>query len=709
MNERNILEFKSSSSRIAVVYAPNGTGKTSFTKALLSTDSTENKYFNAVDKDGEVRSNDIYIIEDQIHRNVIKGDTSKYFLGKNIQEEYELKENLIKWREYIFREEMPIVLKEKYNVTKKSDYFVTKVAEYDNLVGKIIQSISNVRKRGDDIKDDKLLEFLKAHKKEEYTEIDKEDRSWLLSNEQIIKFLFGVKIDKTVSNTDVDTYEVNNDAINILTKYEKYHDCIVCDNKGINTKEIKCRKEKNNKNITENLDKTSLSILQNIVGKIKGDNDRFGIRKAAMDLLKNGNKTSFENVKKMIEEIFCNLYKEFQNTLINKFQEVDYLSNYEKYQKMLTETPQLTDEDVLFLKEVISSNINKNLELKRDDNNKLNIVLDNSYVLGVERDDLLLSTGEQNFISLSFEMLLAKNNNAKYVVIDDPISSFDSIYKNKLAFSIIKFLLKKNVIILTHNLDLIRLLEVQKNGCFNLYILNNTEKGVNGFIPINQNERNLLINLHNLVNFFNNKEEQLQKAVLDDRLFLMSMIPFMRGYAQLICSKTDWSGRISGIMHGYERNKRSVSYIYKCLFKHEFKKCVISTLDIVNFDINYEADILNPEYYPLLNDTLKQTLIYFHLRMKVEHLLVKRFGRNIIGNGKLEDLIQKAFSENKNDTKEIQLQKVKNKVFFMSRKTLLNEFNHFEGNMNIFQPAIDISMTELQVEAQEIMSRLNAL
>ena len=46
------------------------------------------------------------------------------------------------------------------------------------------------------------------------------------------------------------------------------------------------------------------------------------------------------------------------------------------------------------------------------------------------------------------------------------------------------------------------------------------------------------------------------------------------------------------------------------------------------------------------------------------------------------------------------------RVFFTSRKTLLNEFNHFEGNMNIFQPAIDITKSALQKEIREIEEKL---
>ena len=50
--------------------------------------------------------------------------------------------------------------------------------------------------------------------------------------------------------------------------------------------------------------------------------------------------------------------------------------------------------------------------------------------------------------------------------------------------------------------------------------------------------------------------------------------------------------------------------------------------------------------------------------------------------------------------------KRKFRVFFTSRKTLLNEFNHFEGNMNIFQPAIDINLMALRKEIDDIEAML---
>lgn len=50
---------------------------------------------------------------------------------------------------------------------------------------------------------------------------------------------------------------------------------------------------------------------------------------------------------------------------------------------------------------------------------------------------------------------------------------------------------------------------------------------------------------------------------------------------------------------------------------------------------------------------------------------------------------------------------INQRVFLISRKTLLNEFNHFEGNMNIFQPAIDITDEALKKEKDKIKSFLN--
>lgn len=65
-------------------------------------------------------------------------------------------------------------------------------------------------------------------------------------------------------------------------------------------------------------------------------------------------------------------------------------------------------------------------------------------------------------------------------------------------------------------------------------------------------------------------------------------------------------------------------------------------------------------------------------------------------------IIDKAFPEKNANT-------IQKRVELTTKKTLLNEFNHFEGNMNLFQPAIDITDTMLEKEGEEIIQFLNNL
>ena len=87
--------------------------------------------------------------------------------------------------------------------------------------------------------------------------------------------------------------------------------------------------------------------------------------------------------------------------------------------------------------------MDKELDIVRDGNRNIRILLSKQEFINVEREALPLSAGEQNFLSLMFEFLKAKNSAAEIIVIDDPISSFDSIYKNKIVFSLVRMLSHK--------------------------------------------------------------------------------------------------------------------------------------------------------------------------------------------------------------------------------------------------------------------------
>ena len=253
----------------------------------------------------------------------------------------------------------------------------------------------------------------------------------------------------------------------------------------------------------------------------------------------------------------------------------------------------------------------------------------------------------------------------------------------------------KKQIILTHNTDLIRLLEVQKKDCFKLYLLNNIEGQENGFIEVTDKEKNIMIFIPDLLDFIRNN---IDNYIKNERLYLYSLIPFMRGYAKFI-GTTDLKNKLTFLMHGYSNDKVNITEIYNTLFnKNIITNYEISVEDILKIDIN-NIDILNGDY-SLLNKTLSHSLSYLYLRLLVEKKLVSKFSINTKKYDNLGSIILKAY--NGKDKRNIA-----KRVFLISKKTLLNEFNHFEGNMSIFQPAIDISDYTLQKEKVDIINFIN--
>ena len=346
--------------------------------------------------------------------------------------------------------------------------------------------------------------------------------------------------------------------------------------------------------------------------------------------------------------------------------------------------------------------------MRGGEDKNIKITLNKDEFIGRNRNTLPLSTGEQNFLSLTFEFLKAKNSPQPIVVLDDPISSFDSIYKNKIAYAIIRILRNKERIILTHNMDLLRLLDGQFKNCYNLYLFNNTEGGVNGFIHLNEQESRMTIDITKLLDFLRGKPFRGKHTgityVKDKYLFLLSLIPFMRGYASFI-DDINCKQSLTNLMHGYKTDKVDISDIYSKLFgKKILESTVISVDDILNIQIGSKVEIVDSKEYPILNRTLIHTLTYLYLRLTVEKKLINKYSIRVDSSSPLQlgEIINKAFPE-KNAGE------IKKRVELTTKKTLLNEFNHFEGNMNLFQPAIDITDVMLEKEKREIIQFLNNL
>ena len=698
--ENNILNF-SGREKIIVVYGPNGTGKSSFIKVLKGDDNSEIEFEyegNTYNSGEQV----FHIIDDQNARNIIKGDTKDFFLGDNIQRVFELEDLLTEKRQSFLNSVLDIL--KSFNVSKKKSPFIELFA--NESLKLFLSDCANNKSRGENFSIEQIIDLFTQLHYEDLSEFEEEKLKFFIndysSKKSIINQLESLSDVDLIPNEHVHEIEENTEAITILTRFSS-EQCIVCDNDNINRDELLARKTANREAIKAELEPKINDLLENITEQIPFGNDSFGLKDKLMLILQDANRDILESLLVEIDYYKIIYVKKLKNNLVDAFTQSELEGIYREYIEIIEGGINITDDDLMYIDAIVNKSMSKELTFTRDNDRKLIIQLSDDEFLGKDRDSLPLSSGEQNFLSLTFEFLKAKKSNSPIVVIDDPISSFDSIYKNKVIFSIVKMLQSKKRIILTHNIDMVRLLQSQYKDCFSFYLLNNTDGEVNGFISINSYELKMLINLTDLLQAL---RTDVPMCIVNMPLFLISMIPFMRGYANIIDDQ-ELKEKLTQVMHGYKTERVNIAGIYarlfgvvNPLFNEAFE---VSVPDILTYAIG-DNDIVDKNTFPLLNRTLKHSFTYLYLRLIVEKTLVERSPNiNTEHDKQLGQIIAKAFNNATDD------EQVKKRIELTSKKTLINEFNHFEGNMSIFQPAIDITDKSLKNEYDDIISLLSNL
>ncbi len=693
--EKNELDFEDKN--IIVLYGPNGIGKSSLANVLgYKEGSFSLKYKDVTYSKEDERI--FHIIDDQINRNIIKGEDDEFVIGENIRRERELKKEIDEKFEELFKKYLSKTLKEDFNIATKNSLLTDKIENKE--LRKYVSDLANNRSKGKEIDRDNFIKTVTNLKVQETPSYDQRKFNYLINNykdtKSIIYKIMNINEQQINKNENIKSIEEHDEAIRILEKFDYKTNCVVCDN-DINCLELHEKKSKNREKIFEALDSETKKVLEDIIEHLD-ENDPFEIRTTLLEAMRLGNKVLVRELQMEIMGYFKILNYKVTKLFGQCLDDTNLITNMAEYNEILNNQPKFEEEDVLLIEKIINENMVKKIHLKRDNEN-IKLYIGDKELINKDREELHLSTGEQNFISLAFELLRAKRSDAEIIVLDDPISSFDSIYKNKIAFIIVKFLENKKQIILTHNTDLIKLLAHQNKNCFNLYLFNNAnENEVNGFVKVNSDEREILLYLDKLLDLFRN---DIFEEIENEEIFLISMVPFMRGYSKLIGSAE--ADNLSKLMHGYEDEEINITSIYHNLFgENKFKNnYIISAQDIIGIDIK-SVEILKNTKYPLLNKTLKHNLNYLYLRMLVEDNLVKLYEINTSKKPTLGQIINMAFSNNCKEH-------VAYRVFLNSKKTLLNEFNHFEGNMNIFEPAIDITDKALEKENNDIIKFLEKL
>lgn len=683
------------------IYAPNGVGKSSFAKALKKEIPSEYEYeYNEVIYTEKSKETPVIIIDDFFFRNIAIRDDEKlsdYILGSQIHKELELKDNINKAKENI-KTKIISYLKDEYGIKTKNSNLCS-LANNDSFKN-FVSAIANNRDKAKDYDGKKLLELVTKLKIDEEIKCDTNKYNYvkerLEQGDSIIKSIIEFDVNSVKAIEGFSKLDIDNDAIKILNKHKDIETCIFEETHILPT-DIKNKLEENKNAIINQLSVEQRNLISKILNL--SEEEPFNIKEVFNIAFETGNIDKIEQLISEIKLIVVKLEYTIMQKIVEIINENKLKELYQEYTELIDKKVELTDDDEILLKDIIENCINKKVNIGRDNNKNIIFTLENNTLIGKSRKDLPLSTGEQNFISLYFELLAAKNSEKEIVIIDDPISSFDSIYKNKIIYSIIKVLEHKKVIILTHNINTIKLMQHQYKNCFNLYLLNNEKEGNNGFLKIEKKEENddnpkdmdLMLEIKSVIKLFGNIN--FLNDVKNKRQFLLSTIPFMRSYANLLNQGETNYKELCKLMHGYENEKIDINNKFKELFKID----VLSTNYEVNvcdiLQTNIDEEIIDKNKYPLLNRTLVHILNYLKLRLMVENVLYQTDPSklDLSRNPQLHNIIEKYLA-----------QRMDLKSKLLSKKTLLNEFNHFEFDMCLFMPSLDISDTKLKEEKENI-------
>lgn len=279
LKSNNSIEF--SKQGIAVVYAPNGTGKTTITKIMKNEDNTEIEVeFVGESYDSENINSLFHVISDQISRNIIAGNTDEFILGENIAKERQTKASLDKEFQTLI-DSIKDILKKEFNIAKQATPFIDSIS--DEAIKNIV---SIVGRRGSQYSDVDLEGFIEKFTSvgifsvEEYEEerlkFYLEDTSDKAKSSKIclISEISLQNIDKTET---IRTVERNSTAISVLQKYCELPYCVVCDAQDIDPIDLLEKKKKSTNEVYSLLSSDNKKMLDKIVSGITED-DPFNIK-----------------------------------------------------------------------------------------------------------------------------------------------------------------------------------------------------------------------------------------------------------------------------------------------------------------------------------------------------------------------------------------------------------------------------------------------
>lgn len=299
------------------------------------------------------------------------------------------------------------------------------------------------------------------------------------------------------------------------------------------------------------------------------------------------------------------------------------------------------------LKEAFKEN---GVKVEKDDIQK-------SIIISLKREASTYSTGELNYIVFLINILEFEYSNRKNIVIDDPLSSYDIKKQYEIVFDIMSRLIKnqKKVIIFTHNINLINIINSQYPSKFSYYFIDSINNEIKNY-QLNIKDDGSILNIDELLDYIDDSSEEKQWIKL------------------LIDKDLKWE----------ETSERHKLFHYD--EEYTDKLTGLSNMDLYNLIENFKT--ITTGSFELMS--AKKILLLCSMRIWIEKKLTDNYNGKLNGN-QLFPKIREYFEHKENWKKDLHIEQED----LTKRKVMLNQNNHYKSQIIPFQYALSISTDEL--------------
>lgn len=256
-----------------------------------------------------------------------------------------------------------LFLKGNYSVSSSSSKSIDCFSKWVNIQN-IIKDLMNNRSKGSKTGVDTYISEFEKHSQITTPDYEKDKLDYIISDlsekNPLIIEIETIDTDKLSNNSHIKEIEENTEAIKILSRFGYKDQCIVCDSDGIDSENLLSKKSQNKEDIIKTLDAKTKKIVEKIIDNVS-EKDPFRIKDVMLGAIETGNLSDILLLKKSIKEyknIFANkAIKE----LVQLYKASDIKIKNEEYQKMINQKPDITEEDFLYIEQIISNNMSKKL------------------------------------------------------------------------------------------------------------------------------------------------------------------------------------------------------------------------------------------------------------------------------------------------------------------------------------------------------------